>query len=65
MSSSLRDRTLELLIGHNEDLKTISNNSNISLPWLDKFRYNTPKNPGVATVQKLYEYLTGEALLDE
>lgn len=65
MSVSLRERTLELLKDRSESLKVISDKTGLTEPWLEAFLYQKPKNPSVTSVQKLYEYLTGKALLDE
>ena len=65
MSVSLRERTLDLLKDRSESIKIISENTGLSEPWIEAFLYQKPKNPSVTSVQKLYEYLTGKALLDE
>ncbi len=64
MKTSLRDRTLELLINRSIILtfKKISEDTQISEEWLSSFARNKISNPGVNTIQTLYEYLNKQEI---
>ena len=61
--TSLRDRTIYLLNSNRDkSLKEIAEATNTSYVWLSAFSRGRSLNPGVNTVQKLYEYLTNSKL---
>ena len=61
--TSLRDKTIYLLNSQKDkNLKQISTELAVSYEWLCLFSRGKSINPGVNTVQKLYEYLTKSKL---
>jgi hypothetical protein len=62
-STSLRDKTIYLLNSQREKtLKQIGKETDINIAWLSLFSRGKSLNPGVNTVQKLYEHLTKSKL---
>jgi hypothetical protein len=59
---TLHNEALTLIWAKGIPLPKISKETEISYFWLRKFKQNAIPNPGVNTVQKLYEYLSGEKL---
>ena len=61
---TLLKRTWELLAADQRSLQSISNETGISLYWLQKFKSTPPEEhrPNVVDVQTLYEHLTGRKL---
>ena len=45
-----------------EDLSRIALDSKVPRPWLKLFVQGCIPNPGVARIEKLYEYLSGKKL---
>lgn len=61
-TTSLRDKTIYLLVTHDKSLAQIAKENNINYNWLCSFSRGKSINPGVNTIQKLYEYLTNTKL---
>lgn len=63
-NSKLRDATLRLLHNrrHSVTLKHISEQTGLSERFLSNFSRGVSPNPGVNSVECLYEYLSGKAL---
>lgn len=62
-ATSLRDKTIHLLNSQREkSLKEIAKELNVNYEWLCLFSRGKSINPGVNTVQKLYEYLNKSQL---
>ena len=63
---ALYEKTIELLKNRPRDktLKSISEDTGINLSWLRSFGQGRikDKGPSVFTVEKLYEYLSGQKL---
>lgn len=58
-STSFRDKTIYFLnIQRDKSLKEIAKELNLNYEWLCLFSRGKSINPGVNTIQKLYEYLT-------
>lgn len=62
MRSSLLTRTRTLLRGSAKTYTDISEATGIPVAWIKQFSLSRSHNPGVARVQKLYEYLSGQRL---
>jgi len=62
-ATSFRDHTIYLLNSqHEKSLAKIAKDLNLNYAWLSAFSRGKCINPGVNTVQKLYEYLTDSKL---
>lgn len=62
-TTSFRDKTIQLLnMQHEKSLKEIAKELDLKYEWLCSFSRGKSVNPGVNTVQKLYEYLTSSKL---
>lgn len=64
MQESLMQETRRLLKESDKSLLEIHKESGISFYWLRRFSSGYVKDPSVNTIQELYEYLTGKALLN-
>ena len=62
---SLKYRTLKLLEKSPQTDKALANAIGVSTPWIKLFREGETKNPGVDTVQRLYEHLAGRPLFSD
>lgn len=62
-AQSWRDITHKLLVERPRSLTydEISKHTGISVPWLRDFAGGRRENPGICTVQALYEFLTTRA----
>ncbi len=62
--TSLRDRTLELLLNRNVQLtfKKIEEDTKLDEGWLSMFSRNKIPDPSVNSIQTLYEYLANTEL---
>lgn len=65
MAKSLKYRTLLLLEKSGKPDRDIANAIGVSGPWVKMFRDGEVKNPGVDTIQRLYEHLTGAPLFKD
>lgn len=63
MSTTLHQKTLNLLESSDESTDEIAKKADVSFYWLRKFRSGVFTDPGVSKVQKVYEYLSGKSLL--
>lgn len=61
-STSLRDKTIYLLVTCDKSLTQIAKDNNLNYNWLCSFSRGKSINPGVNTIQKLYEYLSNTKL---
>jgi hypothetical protein len=61
-SGTLHKKTFLLIVGCVKPLPKIARDTGLSYFWLRKFKQNAIPNPSVNSVQKLYEYLSGEKL---
>ncbi len=61
---TLFNKTLNLLRNRPKwmSFTTIEKETGISKDWLKKFSQGKISNPGVNTIQELYEYLSGDYL---
>lgn len=55
--ASLYDKTIELLLDDPRSTKEIAEAAAVNEHWLGKFRQHRFENPGVKTVEKLYDHL--------
>ncbi len=68
---SLMQRTRQLLDEHCRNKESLPavfaaiSEKGITFPWLRKFKSGKIRNPSVNNVQVLYEYLTGEPLIED
>ena len=62
LQGSLMIKTRELLTEHVKSMPEISNATGINFYWLAKFYQGAIGNPGVNTIQTLYEYLSNKKL---
>lgn len=62
---SLKDRTRQLLEESGLSDREVANVLGCSAQWVAYFRQKTVKSPNVDIIQRLYEHLTGEALLKD
>ena len=62
MSSTLLKRTRTLLRHTTQTHADISEATGIPIAWINQFSVSRSQNPGVARVQRLYEYLSGKRL---
>lgn len=58
-------RTMMLLDESEKTLPAIAEETGISFYWLRHFKSGEYKDPSVNRVQRVYEFLTGEPLLQE
>ena len=64
-SKSLRYRTLLLVRESEKSNRQIAEAVGTTAPWVAAFRSGSIKNPGVNTIQRLYEHLAGEPLFKD
>jgi hypothetical protein len=62
-STTLHERTLELLRTSDKSTADIASGADVNFYWLRKFRGGGFEDPSVNRVQKVYEFLTGAPLL--
>ena len=58
---NLLAETYRLLDASNESITGIARDADINYHWLVKFNRRHHRNPGVVSVQELYDYLSNKA----
>ena len=65
MSTSLKDRTYELLIKSGLSDREVAGIVGCTSQWVRLFRTQEISKPNVDLIQRLYEHLSGEPLLKD